>query len=389
MKVSPREPYQLDKFEERGADFLYEEIETEYYRKVPREEIQIVQTLDAGQVTPLVQAKYKETPEELLYKEGYYQYRRVPATLETVTSQVVASIGNICEETEQIEVEETYLAMGAYTDVEIIPAEYGYVTLDVKLGELYDKLELKDVKIGELSVEQKVLPEKFTVLEGLDDVTDSNLLKYFIADADQVKDTLIRNCYVCPPDYERIGKYCYKRKEELKESYSYLALIKPATVKRIKKEQVFKTYKYKSIPNVDQVKKKCLEYTYTTRSSIKLVTNADVERVLVPSQYQEINLKKLVKQSEVEIVRDPSPSPITTIVTQTEGYVKEGPERILCVSPLTQKNKEMIYKKLTEKGVVSGPYTDAKFLKGVLQYQEDNGLKIGVIDLIFIELIGL
>jgi hypothetical protein len=38
-----------DKSAEQGAQFLYEEVDVVYYRKVPREEIQIVQTLDAGE----------------------------------------------------------------------------------------------------------------------------------------------------------------------------------------------------------------------------------------------------------------------------------------------------------------------------------------------------
>jgi hypothetical protein len=287
-----------DKSAEQGAQFLYEEVDVVYYRKVPREEIQIVQTLDAGEVIRLSEAEYKETPEELLYKEGYYEYRRVPAIFETVTMKMVESINNVCEDTERIEVEQNFLVKGAYTDVEIIPAEYGLVTLDVVLGEDDDKLELRDDIVGELSVEQKVLPTSLNVLEDIEDISDSNLLSYFEADTAQAKDTLINNCYVCPSNYERIGKFCYKSKEELKESYSYLALIKPAIAKRVRKEQVYGTRKIKTIPNADQVKKKCLEYTYTTRSFQRPITNASFEKILVPSQYQALNLKKLVTESK-------------------------------------------------------------------------------------------
>ena len=166
LKVSAME----DKSAEQGAQFLYEEVDVVYYRKVPREEIQIVQTLDAGEVIRLSEAEYKETPEELLYKEGYYEYRRVPAIFETVTMKMVESINNVCEDTERIEVEQNFLVKGAYTDVEIIPAEYGLVTLDVVLGEDDDKLELRDDIVGELSVEQMVLPTSLNVLEDIEDI---------------------------------------------------------------------------------------------------------------------------------------------------------------------------------------------------------------------------
>jgi hypothetical protein len=84
--------------------------------------------------------------------------------------KMVESINNVCEDTERIEVEQNFLVKGAYTDVEIIPAEYGLVTLDVVLGEDDDKLELRDDIVGELSVEQKVLPTSLNVLEDIEDI---------------------------------------------------------------------------------------------------------------------------------------------------------------------------------------------------------------------------
>ncbi|NND94870.1 MAG: peptidoglycan-binding protein [Flavobacteriales bacterium] len=273
-----------------------------------------------------IPSEYETVTEQVLVKEGATKLVAVPAVYETVTEQV--------------------LVKEATTRLVPVPTEYETLTEQVLVKEAHNKL----VPVSPVyeTVTEKVL---------ISEATTKWVMK---------KD---KNCMSADPNDCFVA--CYEEVPERYTTYTSSVLKTPATVIEVQEPAEYKTVTRRVVKTPATMREEQIPAEYATVTKRVLMKPATVEERVMDPEFKTITKRRLVKAGEYSDWRE-----------------------VLCESKITTYTIRQIQEALMGAGYDIGPAGADNVLGGdtrsaLKQYQRDNNLPIGNLNIETLEALGI
>lgn len=273
----------------------------------------------------LIPDQYETVTEQILLKEASSRLEVIPAEYETVTEQV--------------------LVKEAYKVLEVVPATFSTTTEEIMTKEAGQRLEYVAPVFETVSEQVLVSPASTKWVQGRAD----------------------RNCL--NEDPEKCKVWCLTEVAAQYKTVTKQVLKAPATTRETPIPAEYKTITKAVISQPANVQEREIPAEYRTVTKQVLRSPATTREVQIPAEYSTVTTKKLVK---------------------TGGFTDWV--EVMCETKVTTSKIQAIQNALKSRGYDPGPIDNilgAKTRQALIQFQKDNGLPVGNLNLETMRALGV
>ncbi len=336
--------------------------------------------------------EYEMVSENVLLKEQYTSLMVEPAIFDTAYHYILQET-SLCDSAIIDTVSIDIVVKESFAEITTQPSEFETVTEMVLLYPHHTEINIhprKKVRIRDTV--GYFFHDSLILDEVLQNECTSNFLSGIQYHA--IRDTFFLesndSIYLsCPTTMTQWGGYCIEKKE-VKAQYvtrEYLKVKWPATYEATIYPALYTSYAATRITNKENIPESCIVTSYDTVAFQKLVTPASVSVIEHPATYGSRTYYRLISNPSIN---ESNPPPDTNQVIKLYNDIlifNHIPENLATLN--------ICLKNAISDTLVIQDYLESEdnnileWYKGIIKYQKNNELKIGIIDRPFLEKLGI